>query len=87
LGGFWASTEVGATSVDFERMSNGQYLITVRISQVSTLPLGYVAPVGTRGYDLTGSPKSVTIRLILNAGKTQILAQSIFVDELNAGKA
>jgi len=87
LGGFWASTEVGATSVDFERMSNGQYLVTVRISQVSTLPLGYVAPVGTRGYDLTGSPKSVTTRLILNAGKTQILAQSIFVDELNAGKA
>jgi hypothetical protein len=87
LGGFWASTEVGATSVDFERMSNGQYLITVRIFQVSTLPLGYVAPVGTRGYDLTGSPKSVTTRLILNAGKTQILAQSIYVDEFNAGKA
>jgi RNA polymerase sigma factor (sigma-70 family) len=39
--GFWASAEVGATSADFERMSNGQYLVTVRISLVSTLPLGY----------------------------------------------
>jgi RNA polymerase sigma factor (sigma-70 family) len=85
--GFWASLETGATSADFERMSNGQYLVTVRISLVSTLPLGYVAPVGTRGYDLTGTPKSVTTRLILNAGKTQILAQSIYVDESNAGKA
>ena len=85
--GFWASLETGATSADFERMSNGQYLVTVRISVVSTLPLGYVAPVGNRGYDLNGSPKSITTRLILNAGKTQILAQSIYVDELNAGKA
>jgi RNA polymerase sigma factor (sigma-70 family) len=84
---FWASAETGATTADFERMSNGQYLVTVRISILSTLPLGYVAPVGTRGYDLTGTPKSVTTRLILNAGKTQILAQSIYVDELNAGKA
>ena len=83
---FWASAETGATTADFERMSNGQYLVTVRISVLSTLPLGYVAPVGTRGYDLTGTPKSVTTRLILNAGKTQILAQSIYVDELNAGK-
>jgi RNA polymerase sigma factor (sigma-70 family) len=85
--GFWSSLEVGATSADFERMSNGQYLATVRISIVSTLPLGYVAPVGTRGYDLTGTPKSITTRLLLNAGKTQILAQSIYVDESNAGKA
>jgi RNA polymerase sigma factor (sigma-70 family) len=84
---FWASAEIGATTAEFERMSNGQYLVTVRISILSTLPLGYVAPVGTRGYDLTGTPKSVTTRLILNAGKTQILAQSIYVDELNAGKA
>ena len=85
--GFWASLETGATTADFERMSNGQYLVTVRISILSTLPLGYVVPVGTRGYDLTGTPKSVTTRLILNAGKTQILAQSIYVDESNAGKA
>ena len=84
--GFWASLKNGATTADFERMSNGQYLVTVRISILSTLPLGYVAPVGTRGYDLTVTPKSVTTRLILNAGKTQILAQSIYVDELNAGK-
>ena len=76
-----------ATSADFERMSNGQYLVTVRISLVSTLPLGYVAPVGTRGYDLSATPKSITTRLLLNAGKTQILAQSIYVDESNAGKA
>jgi RNA polymerase sigma factor (sigma-70 family) len=85
--GFWSSLETGATSADFERMSNGQYLVTVRISIVSTLPLGYVAPVGTRGYDLAGTPKSITTRLLLNAGKTQILAQSIYVDESSAGKA
>jgi hypothetical protein len=84
--GFWASAETGATTTKFERMSNGQYLVTVRISILSTYPLRY-APVGTRGYDLAGTPNSVTTRLILNAGKTQILAQSIYVDELNAGKA
>ena len=79
--GFWSSLETGATSADFERMSNGQYLVTVRILVVSTPTSEFSIPVGNRGFDLTGPIKSVTTRLVLNAGKTQILAQSVLVTE------
>jgi DNA-binding CsgD family transcriptional regulator len=79
--GFWASLENGATTADFERMSNGQYLVTVRILVVSTLTTEFVIPVGNRGFDLTGPIKSITTRLVLNPGKTQILSQSVLVTE------
>jgi len=35
--------------------------------------------VGNRGYDLVGAPKTITSRLLLNASKTQILAQAVLI--------
>jgi RNA polymerase sigma factor (sigma-70 family) len=74
--------EVGyvATSVDFERTSNGQYLMTVTISLTSTPTSELANPVGDRGYDVVGAPKTITTRLLLNASKTQILAQAIYLN-------
>ena len=77
--GSWAVANADATSVEFERMSNGQYLMTVTISLVSTPTSEFVIPVGDRGYDLVGAPKTITSRLLLNASKTQILAQAVLV--------
>jgi RNA polymerase sigma factor (sigma-70 family) len=77
--GSWAVANAYATSVDFERMSNGQYLMTVTISLLSTPTSEFVIPVGDRGYDLVGAPKTITSRLLLNASKTQILAQAVLV--------
>ncbi len=77
--GAWAVANADATSVDFERMSNGQYLMTVTISLLSTPTSEFVIPVGDRGYDLVGAPKTITSRLLLNASKTQILAQAVLV--------
>ena len=77
--GSWAVANADATSVDFERMSNGQYLMTVTISLLSTPTSEFVIPVGDRGYDLVGAPKTITSRLLLNASKTQILAQAVLV--------
>ena len=84
VAGSWTSLNLGATTADFERMSNGQYLVTVRILVVSTPTSEFYIPVGSRGFDLTGPIKSITTRLVLNAGKTQILSQSVLVTE---GKA
>jgi len=81
VAGSWTNLELGATTADFERMSNGQYLVTVRILVVSTPTSEFSIPVGNRGFDLTGPIKSITTRLVLNAGKTQILAQSVLVTE------
>jgi hypothetical protein len=77
--GNWAVANADATSVEFERMSNGQYLMTVTISLISTPTSEFVIPVGDRGYDLVGTPKTITSRLLLNASKTQILAQAVLV--------
>jgi len=77
--GNWAVANADATSVDFERMSNGQYLMTVTISLLSTPTSDFVIPVGDRGYDIVGTPKTITSRLLLNASKTQILAQAVLV--------
>ena len=77
--GSWAVANADATSVDFERMSNGQYLMTVTISLTSTPTSELANPVGDRGYDVAGAPKTITTRLLLNASKTQILAQAIYV--------
>ena len=81
VAGSWTPLNLGATTADFERMSNGQYLVTVRILVVSTPTSEFFIPVGNRGFDLTGPIKSITTRLVLNAGKTQILAQSVLVTE------
>ena len=79
INGNWATAEADATSVDFERMSNGQYLMTVTISLTSTPTSELANPVGDRGYDVAGAPKTITTRLLLNASKTQILAQAIYL--------
>ena len=77
--GNWAVANADATSVDFERMSNGQYLMTVTISLLSTPTSDFAIPVGDRGYDIVGTPKTITSRLLLNASKTQILAQAVLI--------
>jgi RNA polymerase sigma factor (sigma-70 family) len=79
IGGSWRIAEATATSVDFERMSNGQYLITVTISLLSTPTSEFAIAVGDRGYDIVGTPKAITTRLLLNASKTQILAQAVLI--------
>ena len=77
--GVWEVAEAAATNVDFERLSNGQYLMTVTISLLSTPTSDFAIPVGDRGFDVVGAPKTITSRLLLNASKTQILAQAVLV--------
>jgi hypothetical protein len=86
VNGNWATSEASATSVDFERTSNGQYLVTVTISLTSTPTSEFAIPVGNRGYDLVGTPKTITTRLLLNASKTQILAQAIYIPDASKAK-
>lgn len=81
FGGYWRSVEVKSTDFAVERLSNGQHLIT------ATFKIGYLdistveMPTGSRGYDLSDAPKSITTRILLNAGKSQILAQAAQVVE------
>jgi RNA polymerase sigma factor (sigma-70 family) len=78
--GNWNSVEIKSTDSLIDRLSNGQYLIT------ATFTLGYlnesdfVIPTGSRGYDLADAPASITTRILMNAGKTQVLAQAVQVN-------
>jgi RNA polymerase sigma factor (sigma-70 family) len=79
-GGNWNSVEVKSEDTSIDRLSNGKYLIT------STFTIGYLnesiflVPTGGRGYDLADAPKSITTRILLNAGKTTFLAQAVQVN-------
>ncbi len=81
FGGQWRSVEITSTESMIERLSNGQHLVT------ATFTLGYLktseftVPTGNRGYDLVDAPQSITTRILLNSGKTQIIAQAVQVLE------
>jgi len=85
LKGSWTPLSVSDTTYVIERMSNGNYLITATISIDSSIETGIAIPVGTRGYDLAATPKSIVTRIVLDAGKTHVLAQAVSVNGASGG--
>jgi RNA polymerase sigma factor (sigma-70 family) len=79
--GSWNSVEINSVDSAIERLSNGQYLITATIHIGYLTPSNFSIATGNRGYDLGDAPKSITTRILLNSGKTQILAQAAQVLE------
>jgi len=85
LKGSWVPLQVSDTTYVIERMSNGNYLVTATISIDSSINIDMVIPVGQRGSDLAAAPKSIVTRLVLDAGKTKVLAQAISVNDAKGG--
>ena len=81
FGGQWNSVEINSTDSSIERLANGQFLITATFNIGYLKPGEFSIPTGNRGYDLNDAPKSITTRILLNSGKTQILAQAAQVVE------
>jgi RNA polymerase sigma factor (sigma-70 family) len=79
--GNWNSVEINNIESSIERLANGQYLVTATIYIGYLNPTIFTIPTGNRGYDLGDAPKSITTRILLNSGKTQILAQAAQVLE------
>ena len=80
----WMPLEVGSTTTDLERLSNGEYLMTVTILIDSSITSGLEIPIGIRGWDLSSAPTAIITRILLNSDKSQILAQAVAVNESNA---
>jgi hypothetical protein len=78
--GNWNSVEVKSTDSDIDRLANGQYLITATFNLGYLNESDFVIPTGSRGYDLADAPASITTRILMNAGKTQVLAQAVQVN-------
>ena len=79
FGGNWRSVEVKSTDTSIDRLANGNYLITATFTIGYLNTTDFVIPTGKRGYDLVDAPKSITTRVLLNSGKTTVLAQAVQV--------
>ena len=79
--GNWNPVEVKFTDSSIDRLSNGRFLITATFAIAGLDDSIFEIPTGTRGYDLTDAPKSITTRILLNAGKTTVLAQAVQVNK------
>jgi len=78
--GNWNSVEIKSTDSSIDRLANGQYLITATFNLGYLNESDFVIPTGSRGYDLADAPQSITTRILMNAGKTQVLAQAVQVN-------
>ena len=88
IAGSWTPLTLSSTNTVIDRLSNGNYLVTSTMTVESAVGIDYTVAIGApRGYDLTAAPKTITTRLVLNPGKTQILAQAIFISEPITAKA
>jgi RNA polymerase sigma factor (sigma-70 family) len=87
IAGSWIPLTLSSTNTVIDRLSNGNYLVTSTMTVDSVIDSNFVIATGVRGYDLTAAPKTITTRLVLNPGKTQILAQAIYLSESITAKA
>ena len=74
----WNLLSISSISTDFERQTDGNYLLTATMSVDPSQVSGTLIPV-SRGVDATSSPTQITTKILLNPGKSQILAQAIYV--------
>jgi RNA polymerase sigma factor (sigma-70 family) len=87
IAGSWTPLILSSTNTVIDRLSNGNYLVTSTMTVDSVVDIDFTIATGVRGYDLSAAPKTITTRLVLNPGKTQILAQAIHISEPVTAKA
>jgi Sigma-70, region 4 len=78
INGAWTPLKVSATNIDIIRLPQGNYLVTSVMYIDSVAEAGILMPV-SRALDISGTPTAITTRLLLDPGKTQILAQAVQV--------
>jgi len=79
FGGNWRAVEVKSTDTSIDRLANGNFLITATSTIGYLKTSDFVIPTGSRGYDLVDAPATITTRVLMNSGKTQVLAQAVQV--------
>jgi len=82
--GAWIPLNTTLIMLNSERLLSGDYLVTAVIQVKSEVESSIVIPSTAYGRDLAQAPKQVITRLVLNAGKTEILSQAIYVVEKGA---
>ena len=79
----WVPLNVSTAHTDITRLPDGNYLVTSVMSIDSAVDTGTIVPV-SRGFDVSSAPSTITTRLVMNPGKTKVLAQAIYVQAKGA---
>ncbi len=79
----WVPLNVSTAHTDITRLPDGNYLVTSVIDIDSAVDTGTIVPV-SRGFDVSSAPSTITTRLVLNPGKTKVLAQAVYVQTKGA---
>jgi len=79
--GNWVPLMTSLSYLNSERLLSGDYLVTAIIKVESRVETPIVIPASAMGRDLAQAPRQVITRLVLDSGKTQILAQAVYVVE------
>jgi hypothetical protein len=82
--GVWIPLNTKLAYYDMERMISGNYLVTAIVRVQSEVEMPVVVASSSAGRDLLEAPRQVITRLVLNPGKTEILAQAVQVIEKGA---
>jgi RNA polymerase sigma factor (sigma-70 family) len=78
IAGSWVGLKIASTSTNFERLSDGNYLLTAVMSIKAGSASDTIIPA-SRGVDSKSAPSQITTVVLLNPGKTQVLGQAIYV--------
>ena len=78
MDGNWVGLKIAATNTNFERLSDGNYLLTAVMSIKAGSVSDTIIPA-SRGVDSKSAPSQITTVVLLNPGKTQVLGQAIYV--------
>ena len=78
MNGSWVGLKIASTSTNFERQSDGNYLLTAVMSIKAGSASDTIIPA-SRGVDSKSAPSQITTVVLLNQGKTQVLGQAIYV--------
>jgi RNA polymerase sigma factor (sigma-70 family) len=78
MAGNWVGLKIASTSTNFERLSDGNYLLTAVMSVKAGSASDTIIPA-SRGVDSKSAPSQITTVVLLNPGKTQVLGQAIYV--------
>jgi RNA polymerase sigma factor (sigma-70 family) len=79
--GKWIPVNTRVISTDVERLLSGNYLVTAVLQVKSEVETTIVTPASAGGRDLEAAPSRIVTRILLNSGKTQIVAQAVQVIE------
>ena len=79
--GKWIPVTTRVISTEVERLLSGNYLVTAVLQVKSEVETTIVTPASAGGRDLEAAPSRIVTRILLNPGKTQIVAQAVQVIE------